>query len=569
MDATIDVKRPIKRFWLLLKPDKKEIRNVYFYAIFNGLVYLSLPIGIQAIINLIQGGQVSTSWIVLVIFVLAGIAFNGVLTISQMRIVENLQQKIFTRAAFEFAYRIPRIKLEALYKYYAPELMNRFFDIISVQKGLAKILIDFTTASIQIAVALILLSLYHPFFIIFSLILIILIYIIFKFTFRRGLETSLEESKRKYKVAHWLEELARNNITFKLAGKTDLPLEKTDVEVSEYVQYREKHFKVLIHQFLLLIGFKVVVATGLLAIGGVLVMQQQMNIGQFVAAEIIIIMVLNSVEKLILSLENIYDVLTSLEKIAQVTDLELEKADGTYISDFCDNKGLKVEANNITFRYPDSEKNIINDLNLEVKCNEKVLIVGENNSGKSTLLHLIAGVYQPIKGFISYNEFPQGNLKLQDLRSVIGDCLMEEQLFEGTVLENIAIGRPNATMESVNWAIDNLGLRDFVKSLPQGVDTVIDPEGRKFSKGIVDKLLLARSIADRPKLLLIKDAFQSIRKEEKNRIIDFLVKEDQPWTLIAVSSDEYMASKMDRIIYLSSGEIKEEGSFSEMKNKLI
>ena len=108
----LDIKKTVSRFWLLLKPDKLEIRNVYFYALFNGLVYLSLPVGIQAIINLIQGGQVSTSWIILVIFVILGIALNGILTISQMRIVENLQQKIFTRAAFEFAYRIPRIKLE-------------------------------------------------------------------------------------------------------------------------------------------------------------------------------------------------------------------------------------------------------------------------------------------------------------------------------------------------------------------------------------------------------------------------------------------------------------------------
>lgn len=564
----IDINVPIRRFWLLLKPDKLEIRNVYFYALFNGLVYLSLPLGIQAIINLIQGGQVSTSWIILVIFVLLGIAVNGVLTISQMRIVENLQQKIFTRAAFEFAYRIPRIRLEALYKHYAPELMNRFFDIISVQKGLAKILLDFTTASIQVVFGLILLSLYHPFFIIFSLILVILIWLIFKITARKGLETSLAESKSKYKVAHWLEELARNNVTFKLAGETNLPLERTDEEVENYISFRERHFKVLIQQFSLMVGFKVIVATGLLAIGSVLVMQQQMNIGQFVASEIIILLVLSAVEKLILSLETIYDVLTSLEKIAQVTDLELETEDGVAISEVCKNEGLRIEMKNITFGYPDSVTPIIRNLTLNIECGENVLITGHNTSGKSTLLNLLAGIYKVQEGYITYNDYPQGNLQPQNLRSTIGDCLMDEQLFEGTIFENIAIGRERATFENVQWAVKNLGLGDFIKSLPKGYDTVIDPEGRKFSKGIVNKLLLARSIADKPKLLLIKEGVQSIRSEEKHKIIDFLMRKDQPWTLVVVSSDEAYFNKVDRIVTLESGTVSAQGTYEQMKDKL-
>jgi len=565
----IDVRQPVKRFWLLLKPDKNEIRNVYFYAIFNGLVYLTLPIGIQAIMGLIQGGQVSTSWIVLVIFVLLGIALNGVLTISQMRIVENLQQKIFTRAAFEFAYRIPRIKMEALYKHYAPELMNRFFDIISVQKGLAKILIDFITAGIQVMFGLILLSFYHPFFIIFSFILVALIFAIFKITARKGLETSLSESKSKYKVAHWLEEMARNNVTLKLAGETNIHLERTNDEVSNYIKYRRTHFKVLIQQFMLMVGFKVLVATGLLAIGGVLVMEQQMNIGQFVASEIIILLVLGAVEKLILSLETIYDVLTSLEKIGQVTDMELEPSDGVKISEHCEECGLSVDISNLNFTYPGNPNPTLSDINLQIKKGERILINGSNNTGKSTLLHLIAGVYQPIEGYIAYNGYPQGNLEPRNLRSIIGDCLMEEQLFEGTILDNIGMRRKNATMENIKWAVDNLGLTEFIKGQPKGYDTIIEPDGQHYSKGIIDRLILARSIADKPRLLIIKDAFQSIKAKDKTGIIDFLTDKDQPWTMIAVSSDMYLAKKMDQIVRLENGRIMKIGNYQEMKNNII
>ena len=290
---------PIQRFFRLLKPDGPEVRNIYIYAIFNGLINLSLPLGIQSIINLIQGGEVSTSWLVLVLIVSLGIALSGIVQINQLRITENLQQKIFTRSAFEFAFRIPRIKLKEFYNAYAPELMNRFFDVVSVQKNLSKILLDFSTATIQVTFGLILLSLYHPFFIVLSLFLVSMLYVIIRMTAKKGLQTSLEESKNKYKIAHWLEELARTNYAFKLAGETDLPLKRVDKLSDKYVNSREAHFSVLIKQYSLMVAFKVMVALGLLLIGGILVIEQKMNIGQFVAAEIIILLIINSVEKLV------------------------------------------------------------------------------------------------------------------------------------------------------------------------------------------------------------------------------------------------------------------------------
>ena len=559
---------PVKRFWKLLSRDKKEIRYIYLYAIFNGLVNLSLPIGIQAIINLIQGGEVSTAWIVLVTFVILGIVFSGILQISQLKITEILQQRLFTRAAFEFAFRIPNIKMSALYKHYAPELMNRFFDIISVQKGISKILIDFSSASIQVVFGLILLSLYHPFFIIFSLILVILVWAIFQFTAKIGLQTSLIESKNKYNVAHWLQEMARTNISFKLAGKTQLPLEVTDERTGKYVEARESHFKILLKQYSLLVVFKVIVAAGLLIIGSILVMEQQMNIGQFVAAEIIILLVINSVEKLIVSLETIYDVLTSLEKIGQVTDLELEKSDGLCILDHLEEGGMKVELSKVNFSYMDEQDPVIKDISFSLNPNEKVLLIGDNDSGKSTLLYLISALYAPSSGYITYNDLPQGNLKLSTLRNVIGDCLREELLFDGTVYDNIKMGRENASFENIKWAVKNIGLEEQIKRLPQGYDTLIDSRGQKFSKGIIDKILLARSIADKPRLLLIKDAFGAISPNERNRILNFLTHKDRCWTLILASSNSALAEKMDKVIVLNDGEIKGIGSYNSIKELL-
>src|SRR5210317_1614203 len=230
---------PLQRFINLLQLDKRDIKQIFYYAVFAGLVSLSLPLGIQAIINLIQGAQVTTSWIVLVVLVTLGVAFVGVLQLMQIRIIENLQQKIFTRASFEFSYRFPKIKMKELGSYYPPELANRFFDTLTIQKSLAKILVDFPAALLQIILGLLLLSFYHPFFIIYGILLLLLIYIVFKFTAQRGMETSLDESKNKYKVAHWIQEVARSIISFKLSGKTSLAMNKTDALVSDYLSARE------------------------------------------------------------------------------------------------------------------------------------------------------------------------------------------------------------------------------------------------------------------------------------------------------------------------------------------
>ena len=552
--STEEKLHPFNRFIRLLNPERKDIIYIYSYAIFNGLVNLSLPLGIQAIINLITGGQISTSWTVLVIFVIIGIAMTGTLQVFQLTITERLQQRIFTRASFEFAFRIPRIKMESVHKYYVPELVNRFFDTLSVQKGLSKILIDFSTATLQVMFGLILLSFYHPFFIIFGLALLLIVYLIFRFTGPQGLKTSINESKYKYEVAHWLEEIGRNMGTFKLAGQSDLPMKRTDDLVSSYIGARKSHFKVLVKQYINMVSFKLVVAAGLLIMGSILVINQQINLGQFVAAEIVILLIISSVEKLILSMETIYDVLTALEKMGHVTDLPLENLDGMEIEDNGE-KGMAVNIKNLYFSYPDNKKPILKDVNLDIAPGERVCISGYNGSGKSTLLQLIAGLYEQFDGILSYNGIPVGNLNIENLRTYIGDSLHEEKLFKGTLYENISLGRPGVNTKIVMKSSEKVLLMDFVRNLKDGFNTIIDPEGKNLPDSIKTKIILARSIACKSRLLLITDHLTRLDPKECGQIMEFLVQPENPWTLIVISNQSEIAVKCDRVVLMKDGSI--------------
>ncbi len=544
----------LKRFYNLLELDKKDVYQIFFYAIFAGLISLSLPLGIQAITNFIQSGRVSASWIVLIILVVFGVALVGILSLMQLRITENLQQKIFVRSSFEFAARLPKIKTEQLYDTYPPELANRFFDTMAIQKGTSKLLIDFSAALLQIVFGVILLSLYHPYFIIFGVLLFGILYFIFKFSFKSGLETSLKESKFKYKVASWLQEMARNNFSFKNDLNYNYGLQKNNNLVGNYLNYREKHFDVIKRQFSQLIVFKILITASLLSIGGFLVLSQQMNIGQFVAAEIIILLVINSVEKIIIGLETFYDVLTSIEKIGQVTDLELEE-DVPFKGDTC-YTNISLETENLSFKFPDSNKEILNAITLKIEQGEKIVIEGENGSGKTTLIRVLSGLLQPTNGSFYINDDTFRKINLKQYRSQIGSIIHSETPFEGTLLENITFNDNTVTTENLKWAIDGVQLSSYIKSLPKGLETRIFPEGKQLSSSNAQKMLLARSIIHKPKILFYEDPTDNMDEKVANEIIDFITSDKNKWTIIVSSKNPYWKTKCNRSITMQNGAIQ-------------
>ena len=544
---------PLQRFYNLLKLDRRDISQIFFYAIFSGLVSLSLPLGIQAIINLIQAGRVSVSWIILVLIVVIGVALVGILSLMQLRITENLQQKIFVRSSFEFGYRLPKIKFEELYNQYPPELANRFFDTLTIQKGTSKLLIDFSTALLQIVFGILLLSLYHPFFIFFGVLLAFLLYSIFRFSFEAGLSSSLKESKYKYKVVSWLQEIARNNFSFRKQENFDFALEKNNHLVAEYINYREKHFKVIKRQFTQLIAFKVIITASLLLIGGYLVLNQKMNIGQFVAAEIIILLVINSVEKIIIGLESLYDVLTSVEKIGQIVDLKMEDLSEKN-TDYCFTN-ISIETENLNFKYPDASNEVLSEINLKIQPSEKIYLDGVNGSGKSTLIRILAGLIQPTSGSFFINDDTYRKIDLTQYRSQISTITQGETPFEGTILENITMNNPSISNTDIKWAIESVQLGSFIKTLPDGLDTKIFPDGRQLSSSNAQKILLARSIVNKPKIVFYEDPLDKMDEEASRNIITFLTESSNPWTVIVSSKNKHWEEKCSRKITLQNGKI--------------
>ena len=565
--ALKDPKLPLKRFWQLLATERKDVGNIYLYALFNGLLSLSIPLGIQAIINLIQSGTTSTAWVVLVVVVLLGLALAGIFQIFQLSVAERIQQRLFVNASIEFAYRIPRIKMSALKNYYPPELINRFFDVLTVQKGLYKLLFDFSVASLQIIFGLILLSLYHPFFIAFGFFLIFILIIFFRITSRRGLETSLQESQNKYEVVSWLEELGRNLSTFKMAGRTNLPMDQADKLSSNYLRSRRAHFGVLLRQYGSLVFFKVLIAGGLLLLGGLLVFDQQMNIGQFVAAEIVIVQIISSVEKLVYSIETIYDVLTGLEKLGAVTDLELENHEEDDQIALRNGEHLNVKLKNLNLNSPQWGHRILSDINLEINHGEKIGITGTMSSGKSSLLQLIAGLFDTYEGSLLYNGIPYNKVQLESLRSLIGDNLRQEEIFEASILDNISLRRESVSQENVMGLLELVGLKDFVEDLPNGIYTPLPTSGLGLASSTRNRILMARSLAGTHSLLLLEDNWFDVDDKTRDAWLQYLCF-DCGQSVVMATNNKASLERMDRIIILDKGRIVKTGTYQELKNDL-
>jgi len=550
----INITRSLYKLFRLLRLDGKEITALYLLSILSGLIQLSLPLGIQSIINfaIVATGrnQLPSSMWVLIFLVVMGVLFTGMLKINQMKIVEKIQQKIFTRFSFEFSQRIPKLNIKSIDQYHLPELVNRFFDIPTLQKSMAKLLLDIPTAVIQLCFGLILLAFYNSVFIVFGIILLVILYLILYISSPKGFEASLEESNYKYEIAGWIQEIARGIKTFKFFNTYNLHVEKTNTLLEGYLNSRNRHFQILKLQYWSLVIFKILITAAMLIVGGILLIRQDINLGQFIAAEIIILTIMNAVEKLIISLETVYDLLTSVEKINKIIEKPIDE-DGTY--EFVKNQGIEIKAKNLSFGFQNTS--ILRNISFHIKPGQKVAISGDGDSGKTVLLRMLTGVFQDFEGELSYNNIPINNYNLNTLRNHIGIYMQKQDIFSASLWENITLGNPAIKEQDVLDTFEIVGLTPFFQGLNKGFDTYLEPTGKELSSSNVQKLLIARSLLNHPALLLLDEPMKLFAADDKQNLQNYLFGLKDV-TTIFTTNDPAIITKCDLVIQLEKGQIK-------------
>ncbi|MCS3530470.1 peptidase domain-containing ABC transporter [Chryseobacterium sp. JUb7] len=542
-----------KRLIRYITKEKKDVTNIYFYAILNGLVSLSIPLGIQSIVSFVMGATMATSIYILIFFVVIGTWLVGYFRLKVIEIIEKIQQKIYVEFSMAIAEKIPKINLSYTRKYYLPELVNRFFDIQNLQKGVSKILLEIPTALIQIFFGILLLSFYHPWFLAFGALVVICVIIIFRYTMESGIKSSIEESNKKYETAAWIEDIAGSVKTFKMHSESSAHLKGTDDRVVEYLDHRTSHFKVLVFQYKTIIAFKVIITLAMLAIGTYLLINQKLNIGAFIATEIVVLSIMAAVEKLIVSLESYYDLIASFAKLSKITDLKEEKNGEIILSQ--KEKGTEIEFKNVNFSFNDSTP-ILSNLNFKIKENSITVLTGKLGTGKSLLLNMIAGFFEPSSGTILFDKIPLQNIDKQKMRNSIGLYLENMKVIQGNVKDNILLGNTESTTEDILELSEHIGTENISSLFSSGFFTEISETDSEITFSSKKKILLLRALLGEKRLLILENPFAGLQPEHQQKMMQYLQVKKEKTTIILVSQDKNLLKIADQHIHMEEGTLK-------------
>lgn len=537
---------PFQRLANLLQTERTDLALIFGLAIGSGLLALSAPIAVQAVVNTVAMGGMGQPLAVLSMILFVFLAFSGAIYVLEAYLAEIIQRRLFVRLATDLAYRIPKMSSHLHDKHRGAELVNRFFDIQTVQKSCSGLLLDGVRLLMQTIAGLTLLAFYHPFLLSFDIFLLSTIAFILFVLGRGAVKTSIAESKAKYALVDWLEVLADNKNTFKAASNEHYAQERIDILAHDYLNEKTAHYRVLFRQIMGSMTLYVIANTGLLSIGGYLVIEGQLTLGQLVAAELIVSTVLASLIKFGKHLESFYDLLTAVDKIGHLLDLPLEQEKGAVMSF---STPISVDVERLSFHYLPT-RNIFSNLHFRVNSGEKVAIWGSGSCGKTTLAELLYGLREGQKGNIFFDKTRLQNLHLPTLREQI--CLINDiEMIEGSLFENIVLGREHIEQKQVAKVLSDLGLLDELEAqFGQTLSLPISSTGSPLSKTQQRLVMLARGVVNHPVLLLIDSLLDEFDDARQMRVMNYFLAQNTPWTLLVFTQNTAVASQCERVISL-------------------
>ncbi len=537
---------PLRRLIELMRADHADLWLVLGLALGSGLLALSSPVAVQALVNTVAMSGMGQPLLVLSTILFLFLTFAGAVHVLQSYLVEIVQRRIFVRLATDLAYRLPRVHSDAYEHHHGPELVNRFFDVLTVQKAGSSLLLDGLSTVVQTLVGLIVLAFYHPFLLAFDVVLVLAIFFIIFVLGRGGVATAIQESLSKYALVAWLEIIAGNMQTFKFNGGPELAAKRTDALALAYLDAKRTHYQILLRQIVGSVTLYAIAQTALLAIGGYLVIDGHLTLGQLVAAELIVSAALVSLVKFGKHLEGYYDLMAGADKIGHLLDLPLEREYG--IAPVMAGP-VSLAVKGLSFGFG-AKQPVFSNLTILVQPGEKVAVSGGHGSGKSTLAALLCGLRQPGKGHIEINGVDLGNLRLEALRNRIA-VVGRVEIVEDSLFENVRLGRAELGLDEVEQALDAIGLMGETAGLPEdGLDTDLSPSGAPLSATQAQLLMLARAIAGCPALLILDGLLDEMDEATRERIAPALFAADAPWTLLVLTGSPAVAALCGRSVEL-------------------
>ena len=556
---------PWIRVGALLRLERNNLIVAIMYSVAIGILTLALPLATQTLVNTVAFGSLLQPIAVLSILLFAFLLFSAILQTLREYVVEILQRRIFVRSASDAADRLLRARSSAFDGIHPPELVNRFLEVVTVQKSAATLLVEGLTIIMQTVIGMALLAVYHPYLGVFDFFLVIAITIVLFPMGWGAVDTAVDESKAKYALVAWLQEVGRHLHTFKSGPGAQFALHRANELVSDYVEDRKKHFRILLRQIMGSLGLQVLASTALLGIGGYLVITRELTLGQLVASELVLTLAVSGFAKFGKHLETYYDLCAAVDKLGYLTDLHTETSgpDPVPVRD----AGATVSVRGMSFSYPNKRK-VFDGLDLEVRSGERVAIRGRSGNGKSTLVDVLWRLRTPQSGVVEIDGNDIRNYQVWSLRTAVALVRIHE-VFHGSIVDNVAMGRPEIDTVQVREALAAVGLLEEIDRLQDGVLTEVSTFGLPLSSGQALRLALARAIAGKPRLLIIDEVLDQVDDVSLQSVtLDFLFRDDAPWTVIVTTEHDSILERCDTVYSLRDGKLEPEHAIRTESNSI-
>lgn len=541
---------PLQRLQQLIYIERQDIGTLLAYGIGIGVLSLATPITVQALVNTIAFGALLQPLFVLTLILLVLMSFSNTLVALQFYVVEMLQRRLFVRLFGDAANRLQRATIASRDKQYLPELVNRFFDVVSLQKTAASLLLETLGYLLQTVIGMLLLAFYHPMLLAFDLFLITALYLILFVMGRRGISTAIEQSRAKYVAAAWLEGIAANPLFGKGRQGEDFINAQSKRIAQEYLQACINHFRVLSRQNIGALVLHALANTTLLAMGGWMVIERQLSLGQLIAAELVVNAMLYGLTRLGKTLDNFYELVASVDKIGYLLDLPQETDKGSFPSPA--EQAYEIDIQQLTLA-KGQQTDALKNLDLHLAAGESLAI--SEGAERGTLLDVLYGLRSADAGRIYLDQQDLRDLSLGALRDSIS-LVRYAEVLNVSIADNVSVGR-NLSFTEIWSALDQVGLLDSVSAMPQGLNTLLCSHGEPLTIDEQLRLTLARAIAGRPRLLLIDKALDRLDPRWLELILDGLMITNATWTLIVISHEPRVIARCKRHARIRKGRLEE------------
>jgi putative ABC transport system ATP-binding protein len=489
----------------IVGPEKNFFWLAIIYGLAISLLSLATPISVQMLINSIANTALPTPLFTLSLVLLFLLLVSGVLGAMRSYMMELFRRRFMARLVADVTMRAINAANPFFEDTRRIDLFNRYFEIINIQKVIPSLLIGGFTILLQAAVGFAVTSFYHPFFLAFNVVVIVLVWAIWKWWSKGAMLTSIEVSHEKYAAAHWLESVGASNGFYKTADHIDYALDRSEEVTARYVAAHKRHFSYYFPQTIALLVLYAFSSAGLLALGGWLVIQEQLSIGQLVAAELILSGVFAGISQLGTYVDDYYDFVAEIEELALLYNIPQEppapsravalpaRGNGLIMSHVeLDHRSGRVQFN---FEIPDGAR-----------------LVAQGSPGMERVFStLLKRHTRADKGMITIGGIDIGSLDTLELRSDV-QVLDRPAVVESSIADYLALASPTVDPAAMVRALKIVGLDDRVAMLPDGLQTTLSSTGYPLSLGKTMQLRLAAAILSRPRILVLSPLFDMVSK---------------------------------------------------------